>query len=186
MSFGRWIKLHEKLIDSEVFDNAFLLKVWVWCLLRAGYKSRTEVIARKKVEVPPGSFLINTRVDALTLKIGDTTLRRHLALLEELGNVAQKKTKKYTMVTVRNWYGYQMGGANLAQTWRKLGAQSATSANNDGHEISPYNGKKGKNRKNNDVRPEKSGKVVDNDERSTTRINQGMESTKEILTKRTL
>ena len=33
-----WIRLWRKLLKSVIFDDEGLLKVWIWCLLKASFK----------------------------------------------------------------------------------------------------------------------------------------------------
>ena len=36
-----WIKLHRKLLDSPIFQNEKLFKVFAYCLMKASHKDRT-------------------------------------------------------------------------------------------------------------------------------------------------
>ena len=55
-----YVKLYRKLLDSPVFANEGLLKVWMWCLLRASYTRRFLSISTGRgqttVEIRTGSF----------------------------------------------------------------------------------------------------------------------------------
>jgi hypothetical protein len=40
-----WFRLYRRLEHSQVFQNAELLQLWVWCLMRANYKERWGTVA---------------------------------------------------------------------------------------------------------------------------------------------
>ena len=46
-----WIKLHRQLLDSLVFDNPDLLKVWIWCLLKASHREYKTLVGFQEVEL---------------------------------------------------------------------------------------------------------------------------------------
>lgn len=51
-----WIKLHRKLISSNVFDNEKVLKVWIWCLMKATHKAEKPIIGTQIVRLKPRSI----------------------------------------------------------------------------------------------------------------------------------
>lgn len=51
-----WIKLHRKLISSNVFDNEKVLKVWIWCLMKATHKEEKPIIGTQIVRLKPRSI----------------------------------------------------------------------------------------------------------------------------------
>lgn len=104
---GGYIKLHRKLLDSEIFWNERLLKVWVWCLIRASYATRSAVIGHQRISLLPGQFITGQKTASEALEIAPATVWRYLHLLEELGNLTLKTNNKFTVVTVVNWDLYQ-------------------------------------------------------------------------------
>lgn len=102
-----WIKLHRKLIDSLVFQNEKCLKVWIWCLCKAGYKEKEVLFGKKKIELKRGQFIMGGFTAEETLHIARTTIYYWLDFLEKEGMVDIKKTNKYTVITIRNWDAYQ-------------------------------------------------------------------------------
>ena len=53
-----WIKLHRKLLTSNVFDNEKLLKVWIWCLMKATHKNSDPIVGLKIVKLKPRSIYL--------------------------------------------------------------------------------------------------------------------------------
>ena len=102
-----WIKLHRKLIDSPVFDNDKLLRVWVWCLLRASHKERTVLVGLQEVTLNPGEFIFGRDSAAQQLKLPPSTVYRLMKKLEDpLGNLVIKASSKYSVISIVNWGNY--------------------------------------------------------------------------------
>lgn len=54
-----WIKLHRKFLDSPIFANMHLCRLWIYCLLRANWKDSKWLVpgTLREIKVPAGSFL---------------------------------------------------------------------------------------------------------------------------------
>lgn len=110
-----WIKLHRKTLDSCVFGDADLLKLWVYCLLKASHKEREILVDKQTVKIEPGQFITGrfeleadfNKGTPARKKISGITLQRWLRKLETMGNLNIKTTTKYTIITVVNWDQYQ-------------------------------------------------------------------------------
>lgn len=103
MASDGYLKLHRKLMDSDVFGDSKLLHVWVWCLLRANYtpqKWRGQV-------VPVGSFVTGRNAAAEALGMTPSTVYRLLNKLKGLGMVELHPNNKWTRVSICNWGTYQ-------------------------------------------------------------------------------
>lgn len=102
-----WIKLHRKIIESSVFDNPKLLKLWVWCLCKASHSEREIVIGKQIVKINPGQFVFGRLAAADALKMNDRTVYDYIKTLEKLGMICINSNNKYSLVTVVNWELYQ-------------------------------------------------------------------------------
>lgn len=102
-----WIKLHRKIVDSLVFHNEKCLKIWLWCLCKAGYTKKTIVVGKQKVLLKKGEFVMGGFTAEETLNIARTTIYYWLDFLKREGMVDIKKTNKYTVITILNWDEYQ-------------------------------------------------------------------------------
>ena len=102
-----WIKLHRKLLESPVFQNEKLYKIFSWCLLKASHTEHTELIGLQKVSLSPGQFVYGRHMAAKELKIKESTLYKYMMWLknEEILNI--QSNNKFSVVTVVNWDLYQ-------------------------------------------------------------------------------
>lgn len=100
---GDWIRLHRKLLDSAVFSDEWLLRLWVWCLLRAGYCDRQV----GGFTVPAGSFLTGRFSAADELNVSPSRWYRGIHQLASLGMITLSATQERTIVTVCHWTSYQ-------------------------------------------------------------------------------
>ena len=110
-----WIKLHRSLLKSAVFDDPQLLKLWLWCLLKATHTPRETVIEKQLVKLEPGQFTTGrfkleeefNRGTPKRKRVSAITLWRWLKKLEEWQMLNIKTYSKFSIVTVSNWTEYQ-------------------------------------------------------------------------------
>lgn len=110
-----WIKLHRSLLKSAVFDDPQLLKLWLWCLLKATHTPRETVIEKQLVKLEPGQFPTGrfkleeefNRRTPKRKRVSAITLWRWLKKLEEWQMLNIKTYSKFSIVTVSNWTEYQ-------------------------------------------------------------------------------
>jgi hypothetical protein len=109
--FDGWIKLNRKLLKSQVFQNEGLLKVWIWCLLKAGHKEKWASVKTGKSETEvhllPGQFIYGRNSAAKKLKMNPETLRKRMKKLSNMQNITTHSTNHYSVVTILNWDSYQ-------------------------------------------------------------------------------
>jgi len=102
-----WIKLYRKIIDSVVFRNEKCLKIWIWCLSRAGHQENCILLGREKITLKQGQFVMGLNKSSEVLDLAKTTIKYWLDFLEKEDKVELKKTTKYTIITIRNWDNFQ-------------------------------------------------------------------------------
>lgn len=100
---GDWIRLHRQVIDSQVFSDHKLLAVWIWCLCKAGYKTR--FFQGQKVE--PGQFVTGRQAGSESLGMSPSAFYRSLQKLQDWGQIKLEANSKWTTVTICNWRTYQ-------------------------------------------------------------------------------
>lgn len=125
MGNNGWIKLHRKIEDSVVFSNEKGLKIWIWCLLRAGHKEKSIFIGRNKITLFPGQFVSGSNTMEEELNLGRSTVWYWLSILEKEGQVRIKTTNKYSIITIPNWDKYQ----EVGNKWEADGKQMGTNKN---------------------------------------------------------
>ena len=110
MSIG-WIKLHRKLLDSRVFANEGLLRLWIYCLCRANHEINYVDIytgkGKTEVKVNPGEFIFGRKSVSKDLKMNPSTLYKRMQKLENIGNINIQSNSHYSIVSICNWDIYQ-------------------------------------------------------------------------------
>jgi len=106
-----YIALYRKLIDSPVFTHEGLLKIWIWCLLRANYTERTVSIQTGRgvtiASVKPGQFIFGRKSAAKELHMKPGTVYDRMQKLSELNMIDIKSNTHYSTVSICNWNYYQ-------------------------------------------------------------------------------
>ena len=102
-----WIKLHRKLKDSLVFDNPELLKVWIWCLLKATHDDYSQMVGLQEVYLEKGQFVFGRKVASSELKMSESKTYRLIKKLENMQNLNIKTNNKFSVITIENWGLYQ-------------------------------------------------------------------------------
>lgn len=103
-----WVSLHRKMLDSPVFQNSDLLKVWIWCLLKATHKDYKTLVGLQEVDLIRGQFVFGRKKAANELNLSEDKTYRLMKKLETLGNISIKSTTKYSLVSIENWDFYQL------------------------------------------------------------------------------
>lgn len=103
-----YIKLHRKLLDCSVFQNEKLLKVWIWCLLKASHEEHELIIGNTIVKVKEGQFIYGKNRAFEETKIPVATFWRYMNLLQDLNMITLEATNKWTLATITNWSAYQL------------------------------------------------------------------------------
>jgi len=102
-----YIKLYRKILDNPVFQNERLLKIFIWCLLKASYKEHEQIVGLQTVLLKPGQFIYGRYKAAQELKIKPSTLNDHMNTLKRLRIIDIKPNNKFSIVTIANWALYQ-------------------------------------------------------------------------------
>lgn len=100
-----FIKLDRRLLDHKIINEPLLLQLFIYCLLRAEWISKTD----KGVYVPRGSFI--TTIGDLADRFGCTyrIMKYRLNRLSkiEYGCLSRSKVGKRLMITVINYNKWQ-------------------------------------------------------------------------------
>src|SRR5262245_30971650 len=103
---GDWIRLYRKIVDSRTFDDPWLFRLWIWCLVRAGWAPGWE----NGRHLEPGQFVTGLRVAAQQLGTSLARLHRGLRQLAEWGQIQVEADSTFSVVTICNWGMYQCAG----------------------------------------------------------------------------
>jgi len=99
-----YIKLHRKILDNGVFADAELLKVFVWCILKAN--TTPNVVYGRKVDV--GEFITGRISASEELHIKPSTIYKRLQKLKLQGYINISSNTKNSLISVVNYKSYQL------------------------------------------------------------------------------
>lgn len=110
MSNG-YIKLHRKLLESEVFQHAEILRLFIYLLLRTSFKKQSFSIPVGKgstiVSIKAGQTLYGRKKVATELSVPESSVRNWMEKLEKYEMISINSFTNYSIVTVNNWSTYQ-------------------------------------------------------------------------------
>lgn len=89
-----YIKLHRKILDNGVFADAELLKVFVWCILKAN--TTPNVVFGRKVDV--GEFITGRISASEELHIKPSTIYKRLQKLKQQGYIDLRSCTKILLL----------------------------------------------------------------------------------------
>jgi hypothetical protein len=114
---GGYVKLWRAVMNSKVWGDAYLYKLFMFCIMNASYKkwNSNPPGARKSLELKPGQFITGRRMlhSAMFPVPGDLsaptpeTCWNWLKLLEEYDCVKIDSRSRFSVVTVVNYELYQ-------------------------------------------------------------------------------
>ena len=140
-----FVCLWRRSIDSQVFQNAGLWKVWTWCLLTASHKKHWVKLKVGKqvteVVVKPGQFVFGRNAAAKVLDMKASTAWYRMKKLEQLGNLDIHSNTHYSIVTICNWSKYQTGRKRVRHPKLTAVRQPSDTYNNGNNDNNGYNNK---------------------------------------------
>lgn len=99
-----WIKIHKQMLDWEWISCPETLSLWIHLLMEANYEDKNW----KGIVIPRGSLVTTlpqlSRLTGLTIK----QVRTNLSRLISTGEVADKATNKYRVITICKYDTYQV------------------------------------------------------------------------------
>lgn len=112
MDLDGWVKLHRQLIKSRVFANEGLLKVWIWCLLKANHEKEWVPIktgrGTTEIEVFPGQFIFGRKTSAKDLRMNPSTVWKRMLKLKNIENLDIQSDTHFSVISINNWETYQL------------------------------------------------------------------------------
>ena len=108
-----WVKLWRQLLQSDVFADAELLRVFIWCLLRANHSPRSVAVKTGRgqtvIRVEAGQFIFGRNTAAQELGSKPTPLWKRIQRLEKMGCICLKRNRHFSIITIVNWGTFQGG-----------------------------------------------------------------------------
>lgn len=111
-----WVCLHRKIVDSVVWTDPNMLKLWSLCLIKASHREKPnfgfagQVVPLKKGEFVTGRDSLAEEFNKGVQKrnrVSAITLWRFLKKFEKYEMLNIKTTNKYSVISISNWDSYQ-------------------------------------------------------------------------------
>ncbi len=117
-----YIKLHRQIMENDLyFSERFTrLQAWIDLLLLASHREHMVIIRGNEIHITPGELCYSQLSLADRWKWDFKTVRKFLTYLETRQMVDTKIDNVTTIISIRNWKRYQIGGEqNGEQTENK-------------------------------------------------------------------
>ena len=106
-----YILLARSLLDSAVFASKKLLKIWVWCLLKANHRNRVVTHFRGEreqiIRVNRGQFIFGRHKAEEELMIDGSTIYKCMKKIESLGMIKIDSSNRYSVITINKYNDFQ-------------------------------------------------------------------------------
>lgn len=144
-----WLKLYRSILDSAVFQDAEILKVWIWLLCNVAFEQHDTVCYGKVIHLKPGQIASGRKKIAQCTDLNENKVYRALTALKSLGNIEIKSTNKYSIITVVNWDKYQEENGKRTSSEQQTNSKTTTEEQQDDSKRTQHkNGKNVKKEKN--------------------------------------
>ena len=98
-----WIKLHKSIMDSAVWSDEWIVKLWLWCLLKANAVKADF----RGTTVERGQFITGRNTASDELSVSPSKWMRGIMRLVDLGCIKYEANSQWTRITVCNYSTYQ-------------------------------------------------------------------------------
>ena len=144
-----WLKLYRSILDSAVFQDAEVLKVWIWLLCNVAFEQHDTICYGKVIHLKPGQIATGRKKIAQCTDLSENKVYRALTVLKSLGNIEIKATNKYSIITVSNWDKYQDENGKRTSSEQQTNSKTATEEHQSNSKTTQHkNGKNVKKEKN--------------------------------------
>ena len=144
-----WLKLYRSILDSAVFQDPEVLKVWIWLLCNVAFEQHDTMCYGKVIHLKPGQIATGRKKIAQCTDLNETKVYRALTVLKSLGNIEIKATNKYSIITVVNWDKYQEENGKRTSSEQQTNSKKTSEEQQDDSKTTQHkNGKNGKKEKN--------------------------------------
>ena len=110
-----WIKIHRKIIDHWIWEDAKRFKWWMDILLLTNHTDKKTMIGGELITIKRGTFHTSELKLSERWNVSRNTVRNYLNALEKDNMIATKKTRNGTTIEVRNYGVYQGNEENKKQ-----------------------------------------------------------------------
>ncbi|MBE6650982.1 MAG: hypothetical protein E7613_06685 [Ruminococcaceae bacterium] len=111
-----FVKLNRKILESAVFQDAQLLRLWIYILCRACYKEQDAVMNGIVVHLKKGQLTAGRKAVALALGVSESMAYTNMKKLEKLGFISIESRSKFSLITVEDWEKHQVEESAVEET----------------------------------------------------------------------
>ena len=108
---GGWVRLYRKTLESAVFQNPVMLKIWIWCLLKANHEGRSVFVRTGRgetlVNLQPGQFIFGRNSASKELSLPASTIHDVMMRFRKTGNLTIFPDSHFSIVSISKWNDYQ-------------------------------------------------------------------------------
>jgi hypothetical protein len=138
---GGYVRIYRKLLDQPIWTQLApaVLKVAIFCILRANYRRFDWYDGVKTVEISAGSFVTSYAKAAAACGLSIQQIRDAFSHLERTHFATFVRTHRWTLVTVRNYETYQatLGEENTPKSKTTNTSENRQGPPNEEIEIEP-------------------------------------------------
>lgn len=126
-----FILLARSILDSQVFANDKMLKIWVWCLCKANHKKSFVPLKVGKgfteVEVKRGQFIFGRSKAEDELFYDGSTIYKIMQKFEKLEMISIESNNQFSIITICNYDTYQTPDNYTVTTKEQASSKQRTS-----------------------------------------------------------
>lgn len=120
-----WIKLHRKFLEWEWFEDDYIVKLFVYLLLKANYEDKKW----RGINVKRGQIITGLNKLSEDLNMSVKIIRNRLEKLEKTGEIGRQTGNQYSVITITNYDGYQIKDEVMGN---QMGRQRASGGQAEG------------------------------------------------------
>lgn len=132
-----WIMLHRQLLENPIARKSQYCHLWVTLLLKASHSKSEFIWNNQKQILHAGQLLTGRKLLSQETGISESTVERILKYLKSEHQIEQRATRKFRIITIKNWEKYQAP--------QKSGQQTDNKRTTDGQQMDTYNNDKNAN-----------------------------------------
>lgn len=102
-----WVKLHRKIEDNWISEDAYSLAIFDTLIRWAAYKKGKVVRSGTLLDTEPGQIVTSIGEISTKLRVSRNAVKRRLDMLEKDGVIGTLRGSRGTLITINNWDTYQ-------------------------------------------------------------------------------
>lgn len=110
-----WIKFRRNIITKKVFEDAEVLKIWIWILCNVSFEACEVTLSGRGIEIGPGQIATTRSIISRETNINENKVYRTLKFLEGEQMIEQTseqtceqiQKKRYTLITLVKWADFR-------------------------------------------------------------------------------